>query len=155
MTRFDRVVPPGGEGKITLRVDLKGYQGRVVKNATVISNDPRQPTAPLTLLGTVRPFIEIRPGTFVQFYSGAEASAEKTVDLTAVDRDFQILKVENGLAGKIDTRLETVAAGRHYRLKMINRQKEGDYFGLIKLATDHPQKTEIQIQVSGRFTQPR
>jgi hypothetical protein len=153
VARFDRVVPPGGEGKAVLNVDLRGYQGKVSKSATVISNDPQQPQFNLTLTGKVRPHIEIKPGPFVQF-SAAPGPDEKTVDLLAGEREFKIVQVENGLEGKIRTQLETVVPGRHYRLRLTNLQKEGNYYGLVKCRTDHPQKPEIPIRVSGHFPKP-
>ncbi len=41
MPRFDRAIPPGGEGKITLQVKTAGYQGKISRGAKVYSNDPR------------------------------------------------------------------------------------------------------------------
>ena len=153
MARFDRVVPPGGEGKAVLNVDLRGYQGKVSKSATVISNDPQQPHLNLTLTGKVRPLIEILPGPFIQF-SAAPGPDEKSVDLLAVDREFKIVQVENGLEGKIRAQLDTVVPGKQYRLRVTNLQKEGSYHGVIKCRTDHPQKPEIPIRVSGNFPKP-
>ena len=151
MTRFDRVIPPGGEGKVTLNVDLKGYQGRVWKDATIMSNDLRQPTFQIMLQGQVRPHIELRPGSFVQFSPTAQSAEEKTVDLMATGQDFRVLKVENNLKEKINAQLETVVPGKHYRLKIANLQQEGSYAGVIKCSTDHPKKPEVQIRISAHF----
>ena len=112
MTRFDRVIPPGGEGKVTLNVDLKGYQGKVWKDATIISNDLRQPSFQIMLQGQVRPHIELRPGSFVQFSPAAQSAEEKTVDLVATGQDFKVLKVENNLKEKISAQLETIVPGK-------------------------------------------
>ena len=151
MTRFDRVIPPGGEGKITLNVDLKGFQGKVWKDATIISNDLRQPAYQIMLQGKVRPHIELRPGSFVQFSPAVPSAEEKTVDLVATGQDFNILKVENNLKEKISAQLETIVPGKHYRLKIVNLQREGSYSGAIKCLTDHPQKPEVQIRISAHF----
>ncbi|HSO71494.1 MAG TPA: hypothetical protein VLR91_02475 [Thermodesulfobacteriota bacterium] len=151
MTRFDRVIPPGGEGKVTLTVTLKGYQGRVWKDATVISNDLRQPSFQIMLQGKVRPHIELRPGPSVQFSPAAQSLAEKIVDLVATSQDFNILKVENNLKEKIGAQLETIVPGKHYRLKIANLQQEGSYSGVIKCFTDHPQKPDVQIRINVHF----
>lgn len=151
MTRFDRVIPPGGEGKITLNVNLRGFQGKVWKDATIISNDLRQPSFQIVLQGKVRPFIELRPGSFVQFLPAAQSADEKTVDLVATGQEFKVLKVENNLKEKIDTQLETIVPGSHYRLKITNLLREGSYSGVIKCLTDHPQKPEVTIRISARF----
>ena len=151
MSRFDRVIPPGGEGKVTLNVDLKGFQGKVWKDATIISNDLRQPSFQIMLQGKVRPHIELRPGSFVQFSPAVQSVEEKTVDLVATGQDFKVLKIENSLKEKISVQLETIIPGKHYRLKIVNLQREGSYAGLIKCSTDHPKKPEVQIRISAHF----
>jgi len=151
VTRFDRVIPPGGEGKVTLNVTLKGFQGKVWKDATIMSNDLRQPSFQIMLQGQVRPHIELRPGSFVQFSPAAQSADEKTVDLLATGQDFKVLKVENYLKEKISAQLETVVPGKHFRLKIALLQREGSYSGVIKCSTDHPKKPEVQIRISAHF----
>ena len=51
---YDRTVPAGGTGKVTLRLDTRGYEGKLKKTATVLSNDPREPRLILTLQGAVK-----------------------------------------------------------------------------------------------------
>ncbi len=52
-SNFDRVVPPGKEGSITLAVEkTDGYKGEVVKTATAVTNDPDQQSFVLTLRAT-------------------------------------------------------------------------------------------------------
>lgn len=151
MTRFDRVIPPGGEGKVTLNVTLKGFQGKIWKDATIVSNDSRQPSFQIMVQGQVRPHIELRPGSFVQFSPAPPSAEEKTVDLVATGQDFKVLKVENYLKEKISAQLETVVPGKHFRLKIALLQREGSYSGVIKCSTDHPQKPEVQIRISVHF----
>lgn len=151
MTRFDRVIPPGGEGMVTLNVNLKGFQGKVWKDATITSNDLRQPSFQIALQGKVRPHIELRPGSFIQFSPAAQSADEKTVDLVTTAQDFNILRCENNLKEKIGVQLETIVPGKHYRLKIANLQREGSYSGLIKCSTDHPKKPEVPIRISAHF----
>ncbi len=151
MTRFDRVIPPGGEGKVSLNVNLRGFQGKVWKEATIFSNDLRQPSFQIVLQGKVRPFIELRPGPSVQFSPAAQDADKKTIDLLATGQDFKVLKIENNLKEKIGAQLETIVPGSHYRLKITNLQREGSYSGVIKCLTDHPQKPEVLIRISALF----
>ncbi len=47
---FDKVVSPGKEGSITLKIeDTAGYKGEVEKTADVTTNDPERRTFKLTL----------------------------------------------------------------------------------------------------------
>lgn len=147
MAHFDRAVSPGGAGKITLTVNLKGYRGQVRKSAIIVSNDPQKPKVTLSFHGKVRPFIELLPTTSVEFRERGPGQEEKTVDILATLHPFHIQKIENGLAEKIKYRLETVKDGRHYRLKITRLQKSGRFFGFIKCFTDHPQKPEIRIPI--------
>ncbi len=149
MAHFDRAIPPGGEGKVTLTLNLKEYQGPVWKSATILSNDPQQPSIAVNLHGTVRPHIEIRPASFVQFKGAEKGDQERVIDLITTSQPFQILKIENTLGGKIAYQLETKVEGRHYRLKIINRQSKENYSGILKCFTNHPKKPELQIQISG------
>jgi hypothetical protein len=48
--RFDRDIPPGGEGTITITLDTKGCRGVNKKSALVYSNDPRNPSFWLNLV---------------------------------------------------------------------------------------------------------
>ena len=146
MAHFDRAVSPGGAGKITLTVNLKGYHGQVRKTAIIVSNDPQKPKVTLSFHGKVRPFIELLPTSSIEF-RGKTGQEEKTIDILATSHPFHIQKIENGLAEKISYRLETVKEGRHYRLEITRLQKSGRFFGFIKCFTDHPQKPEIRIPI--------
>jgi hypothetical protein len=46
-------LPPGGEGKIEVKVATNGINGSVAKAVEVFSNDPKQPQLRLTIKGTV------------------------------------------------------------------------------------------------------
>ena len=147
MAHFDRAIPPGGEGKITLTVDIKGYHGQIRKSATIISNDPQKPNDTLNLHGKIRPHIELLPVSSVRFKDKGPGPEEKTLTIMATSQTFHIQKVENGLGDKISVHLDTVVDGKHYRLKVTKLQKAGKFFGFITCFTDHPRKPEIRIPI--------
>lgn len=147
MAHFDRAIPPGGEGKITLTLNLNGYHGQVWKSATVISNDPQKTNVTLSLHGKVRPYIELLPNSSISFKEKGPGLEEKIINIMATSQPFHIQKVENGLGEKIGFHLDTIVDGRHYRLKVTKRQKAGKFFGYIKCITDHPRKPEIHIPI--------
>ncbi len=151
MAHFDRVIPPGREGKVTLNVDLKGYYGEIRKSATIYSNDPQLPRVSLSFHGQVRPFIKFLPSPSVQFKEKGTEREEITIDILATSRTIHIQKIENGLADKIRVRLETVDDGKHYRLKFTRFQKSGKFFGFVRCLTDFPQKPEIRIPIINNF----
>ena len=106
-----------------------------------MSNDLRQPSFQIMLQGQVRPHIELRPGSFVQFSPAAQSAEEKTVDLVATGQDFKVLKVENNLKEKISAQLETVVPGKHYRLKIANPSAGGVLFRRDQVLHRPPQET--------------
>ena len=149
IARFDRTIPPGGEGKVTLELDLKSFQGYVKKSAKVLIDDPGNPPLFLYLEGTVRPLIEVRPEKSIYFQGMAEELTEKTIDLVSTSRPFHIVKVDDGLEKKAGFKLETVEDGKQYRLKISNSIPRGTYRGTITLHTDCAEKPELTIWVNG------
>ena len=55
MAHYDEAVPPGGEGKITIRFNLKGAQGEVEKTSIIVTNDPVLSHFTLVLKGQIEP----------------------------------------------------------------------------------------------------
>lgn len=79
----------------------------------------------------------------------AERLEEKSVELFSDLRTFHIKKIKDNLEGKTAYRLETMEDGKHYRLRISNRLKHGNYRGSITLHTDVADKPEVTIWVSG------
>jgi hypothetical protein len=145
VAHFDRAVSPGGTGKIKLTIDLKGYEGPFFKSANVLTNDPQTPHFTLHLKGRVRPVIEFKPSSIVEFKG--QNPDEKSVDMIATVQPFKILRIESNLKDRLNTQIETLIPGKHYRLKIsLLRKKEG-FSTLLKCITDLPQKPEILIPV--------
>lgn len=130
-------------------MDLSGFQGYVKKTATVVSDDPANPRTVLLIEGTVRPLIGILPEKTVGFYGMAGGLEEKVIDLISTSNAFHIRKVEDNLGKKAVYGLETVEDGRHYRLRVSNSLKQGNYRGSITLHTDSSDRPELTIWVNG------
>ncbi len=146
---YDRTIPPQGEGKITLHLNLTGYKGSVQKVTTVYSSDPQNPSGSLVMRGRVRILIDVTPTSHVSFLGLAQQQSEQTVELKGVSQAFRVTGVESNLEGRVAHRLETVEEGRHYRLKISNLMERGEYIGHIKVYTDMAGKREILIRVKG------
>ena len=128
---------------------MKGFQGYVVKTATVLSDDPANPRVTLLVEGTVKPLIEIRPEKTINFQGVADSLTEKTVDLITTSKQFHILKTDDDLNKKAAYKLETVEDGKHYRLRVSNNTLRGDYSGYITLYTDFAEKPVLIVRVNG------
>lgn len=134
---------------MTLKLDLKGFQGYVKKTATIVSDDPANPRMVLVVEGKVEPLIRILPEKSVSFQGMAGAIKESIVDLVATSKDFHIRRLDDNLEKKAAYRLETVEDGKHYRLRISNNTKRGNYRGTITLHTDFAEKSELTIWVNG------
>ena len=62
MVRYDRAIPPGGVGQVTLQVSTSGFQGKVTKSAQVTTNDPKQRISKIFLSIDVRAHLIVEPG---------------------------------------------------------------------------------------------
>jgi hypothetical protein len=149
IAHFDKEIRPGGEGKVALKVNLKGFQGKISKTAAVSSNDPQNPEVTLKIDGTVVALIDVKPTSNVIFRGMADQTPETVLDLEATSVPFHISSTETNLSGNISYKLETVEDGKQYRIRLLNQTKKGNYAGYIKLITDLQQKPELFIRVSG------
>ncbi len=149
LAHFDKTIPPGGQGKVNLKVNLKGFQGDIKKRATVFTNDPQNPNAILAIQGIVKTYIDVRPNTNITFRGMADQVAESVIDLVSNGQAFHVTKLETNLEGNIATSLETVEDGKQYKVKIANKLRQGNYSGFVRCLTDIPQKPDVVIRVSG------
>lgn len=143
------MIPAGGEGTITLSLELKGFQGYVKKTATVQSDSPDNPRITLMIEGNIKALIEVRPEKTVYFQGMPDQVGEKDIEILSTLSSFHIQKMKNDLSEKADCRLETVEDGKHYRLRISNLVKQGSYRGAITLYTDLAAKPEVTVWVNG------
>jgi hypothetical protein len=155
VARFDRTIPPGGEGKITLEVRTQGYEGDVRKHARVYTNDPKQPQLTIGLEGKVWTPILMNP-RYVRLNGVMGDDIENTVHLRADKKDPLMVKLaSNSIPDKISVELKEVEKGRAYDLKLKNKiDKETNYRGQITLTTNYPEKPKIEVNVAGFVTAP-
>jgi hypothetical protein len=150
-TDFDESIPPGGSGRITLIVDFADHEGPLERTVGVFSNDPDSDDATLSVKGTAKPLLQVRPGNTISFQGGDRPLKKTSIEIVSTGEPFHIRNMETDLKGKVDYRLETVQKGRHYRLNVTNTAKEGTYSGFVKLNTDLSGKRTITISVTGNI----
>jgi hypothetical protein len=152
VAHFDRTIPPGGEGKITLRINTRGYQGEIQKKARVYTNDPHNNVAVLGIRAFVKAPIYLSP-KYVYLRGPAGQEITGTVRITA--QENKPLKLEPSyfnLGKKVTYRIEEVEAGRKFKIHFTSIPgPAGAYRGVLKLKTNYPEKPEITIGVIGRF----
>ena len=149
---FDRVTPPGGEGKIKLLIDTKGLVGPMRENAVVSTNDPGRPQVILTLEALVKPVITLSKH-FVSFRGrGDEILSEEVEIQTEMEKPLILKPIQFSLEGKVTYRLEELEKGRKYRLRFENIPGPSEnYRGFLKLRTNYTEKPEITIWIWARL----
>ena len=154
MANFDKAIPPGGEGKITLTVRTKGYQGMIRKAARVKTNDPANKNVVLVVKAMVKTPIYVS-SRYVKFSGKGDREIGKTVKIRGeLDKPLNLTVVEFTLKDKLKYTLETILKGKEYQIQFTYLPTVKENFnGILKIKTDYPEMPEITIVVHGQFNQ--
>ena len=156
MAHFDRVIPPGGEGKITLKVNTRGYQGKIIKSARVYTNDPTKRMAVLTLSAVVKVPIYLS-SRYVYFYGMEGQKQTRVVDIIAKDnKPLELTPEQYTLGKRVSYQLSELEKGRKFRLTFTSEgTAPGSFYGYLRLKTNYKEKPEISIPIRGRILKKR
>ena len=152
MASYDRSIPPGGEGKITLKLNTTGYEGKVRKAARVYTNDPKTPQEILVIDALVKtPIMVSDKMVFLQ--GTTQETIIKSIDIKGeLSKPLKLEPVDYTLDKKVKFNIEEVTKGKHYRVTFTSIPNVGNYYqGLLKLRTSYPEKPELVIHVRGKF----
>lgn len=155
MTRYDRVIPPGGTGQITLGIDTNSVRGEFEKKAIVWSNDLPRRSVALYLKGEVKPHISVVPGGYLSLQGvKGRVPAEKLDIINNHTQPFKITRIISDLPDNMIWHLKEIKHGYSYTLKVEDiSTKAGQYSGHLVVRTDQLQKPELVIIVSGFITE--
>lgn len=146
----NKIVPPGGEAKIDVKLSTQGFSGKISKPVTVESNDPHNPNAQLTISATVRidldferPFLRLHPARIGQTVSDTVpiiVNVPEAVTFETPVTDMEGLTVslvdEPGLDGKT---IKTLKAS-------YTPKQAGRFNGAVTLKTSHPEHPELVVR---------
>lgn len=150
MARFDRVIPPGGEGKIVLQVNTKGLQGKTNKTARVLSNDPKRRNVVIGMRGNVWVPIRISP-TYARLNGILGDPIRTLVHLRGEKEEPLVVKIASvSIPDKVEVELNELEKGRRYALKIKNKvEKVTSYRGQVTLTTNYPERPQLVVRISG------
>ncbi|MFH0844401.1 MAG: hypothetical protein V1930_02925 [Pseudomonadota bacterium] len=152
MAHHDRVIPPGGKGTVTLKIDTEKMDGDFEKKALVWSNDRENVAVAIYLKGEVKPAISMEPGGYIplQGVKGKVPPGEIQI-LNNLPGPVKITSVESNLPDRIRWHLEEIKPGYVYRLKVEDISEQlGDYTGHLTVRTDNPKKPILTIIINGQ-----
>ena len=153
MVRFDRTIPPGGVGKVTLQVNTTGYRGKITKSAQVTTNDPTQRQSKIYLAINVRTHIIVEPGSKVLLRGAVGEDIRRVVRIRATDdQPLEITKVQSNLGSAIDYKLSRKDEAHQYELEVVGKATDRKTAsGFITLHTNHPKKKVVKLSVHIRI----
>lgn len=156
MASFDRSIPPGGEGTITLRVRTNGYQRDHAWSAKVNTNDPVKNVIYLKVMAFVKVPIYVSPGYV--YVTGLEGRIViRTITIEAgLNKTLRLTPGQFDLEGKLTYQLEEIEKGRKFKIILASIPGPPQtYKGFLKLKTNYPEKPIVNIGIKGRFVRLR
>ena len=164
MTEFDKVIPPGGEGKVKASFDTTHYKGPTAKSIQVTTNDVAKNPVVLQLKAEIITAIDVQPGDTipVEGRAGALKPREVTVsstqgrpfDILAVKADPSLAVTVRSAAGRDGGRAKAkggpVASGSSRYVVTIAPKETapvGRTVAAVTLTTNHPEAESVPVQV--------
>ena len=171
MTEFDKVIHPGGVGKVTASIHTTNFKGDVTKSVTVTTNDPTNKSFSLQIKAKVLVPIDVMPSEMVSFDGKAGTLQPSTVTVVANGGEvFDIISEETNdahykvavapnlvaEAGKPapkapKAKAGTLGSGMSSYLVTITPAADlpiGRGNAQVTLKTSHPKAAEVIVRVS-------
>ena len=152
MAHFDRAIPPGGEGKITLTVNTQGYHGAINKRIRVYTNDKKNSLTRLTIKAFVKVSIRLSPRS-VNLVGFEGQEIKQSVQIRAnEEKPLKLEPVHFNLSEKVTYRIEEIEEGRLFKVYFTNIPgPAGILRGVLRLKTNYPEKPAISISIKVRI----
>jgi hypothetical protein len=153
---YDKSIPPGGQGDITLTIKPFSVIHQFKKETKVRINDPDQPSLVLTLTGIAQPFIEIQPSHIVRLRGSSSDDLRGQVRfISHLPTPFEITQFHTNIPDRIEVTLKPEVPGKVYVLEVRNKaQQSGPYAGMITLSTNSSKRPRLIVRVFGEIYLP-
>jgi hypothetical protein len=148
---YDKSIPPGGQGEITLTIKPFSVMHQFKKETKVRLNDPDRPMVYLTLTGVAQPFIEIQPSHIVRLRGSPGDDIRGEVRfISHLPTPLKITGFRSTIPDKIEVTLKPEVPDRVYVLEVRNQSRQaGPYAGLIELFTNAEKRPRLIVRVFG------
>jgi len=149
---YDKQIPPGAQGKITLTIDAFSVLRQFAKRTKVYTNDPERREFDLIMKGEARPIIEIKPSHIVRLKGAATDDLKGQVRfISNLTVPWQIVEFRTSLPPTdVEISLKPEVPNKVYVLEVRNkRQQGGRYAGVIELFTTSAARSRLIVRVFG------
>jgi hypothetical protein len=153
---YDRIISPGGQGKITLTIAPFSVLRQFTKHTKVFFNDPDRSQVTLTMSGVGEPTIEIQPHHIVRFEgeAGDELKAQVRF-ISHLNIPWEISEVTTNIPQYIEVKLRPEQPGKSFVLEVKNKSREvGRYAGKIEMKTNAARRPTLIVRVFGDLRPP-
>ena len=150
-------IPPGGEGKIQVKIKTGSSIGYKTQTVTVYSNDPEQSVIKLKISMEIHAILAVQPRS-IRFgrmkkglpypvkYASLVGSQKDTARIISVTSKNKNLKIETGHFKTGDDKEYQV------KITVLPDISLGHFGDQITLETDHKEIKQIKLYVSGEIT---
>ena len=153
MVDYDETIPPGGEGKINVKINTSGYsQGVINKTVSVFTNDLNNSQISLKISAAIKVLININPkNVTINGFEGDIVS--KSVTIVGNGEIPLELKPKRLSIGKeVTYEIETIEEGKLFKIHFKNTpEAEGTISTVLNLETNYPEKSLISIPITGKL----
>jgi hypothetical protein len=157
VAEYDKVIPPGKEGKVEVKIDHKKiFPGMVEKSFTVLTNDPDNKQFFLVVQGNVKKVLDVSRDLSWAGFADENFKLEATItDLLSTPIDITGYKwdqssIDKGIDQRVGVKIETIEKGRKYLLKIWKKKEliPDRFVSDITLLTDYPKMKEKTLKLS-------
>jgi hypothetical protein len=154
--KYDKTIPPGGQGGITLTIKPFSVLHQFKKETKVRLNDPDQPRLVLTMTGVAQPFIEIQPSHIVRLRGAPGDDIRGQVRfISHLPGPLKITEYRTTIPDKIEMTLKPEVPDKVYVLEVRPKgQQSGPFAGVIELFTNSKERPRLIVRVFGEFYLP-
>jgi hypothetical protein len=156
VAKYDKIIPPGGQGSITLTLKPYSVIHQFKKDTKVTLNDPDHHLLNLSLTGVALPFIEIQPSYIVRLKGSPGDSVQREVRfISHLPDPWKITGYSTTIPDKIAINLKPEVPNQVYDLEVRNVcQQAGPYAGVIYLYTTSKERPRLIVRVFGELYLP-
>lgn len=144
---YDKVIPPGKEGRIEAELRTATYRGRIFKMIDVTSNDPETPKLSLRLLATVKSVITVLPSESPVI--GLKDSGPTIHEMTVQVAEKDPVQITNATCTVPYASVDVEPAGKpnEYKLKLTVRTDAplGRSAFLVSVTTTSKREPQLNI----------
>ena len=153
---YDKVIKPGAQGVITLKLDTTGITGAFRKTAVVSSNDPLKPTSTLVMMGETISKLKVDKGRRIELKGCLGTEITTTANLTDPEgKPILLTGLENPMEDYLEAKLEPMPGGKGYKLHLKSKADRALEFAgpiFIQMAGGTRVTVYVFAEILGAYT---